>query len=458
MSSSRAGGRWRASLGLHGRLIVVVLLSVGAAIAVLTAAFNVVLAGRLNANADDVLRARSSAELQTLSTVDGRLVVSEAPDEGTSDTSVWVFAGGRELEAPARVPGSLELVARSMVGGPRAQREIAATDTRLLAVPIVDRGRRLGTIVDAVSLEPYEQSERTALIASLTLAAALLIAVAIAARWIVGAALRPVARMTAAADEWSEREPGRRVGLSGSDEIARLGATLDRLLDRAAASLERERRFSSELSHELRTPLARLLTEAQLALRTEREGDEYRKALTQIVASARQLQRMLDALLAAARAEAASEPGSADATSVAQAAVDALAPLAEREGMTVRLVPPVAPLRVAASADLAERALAPVIENGIRYGRSTVTLSLARDGDGSVRFDVRDDGPGVAAGERDRIFEPAVRGAAAVDGHGAGLGLALARRLARVAGGEVEAVANGAGSGGRFSVRMPGGR
>jgi signal transduction histidine kinase len=451
------------SLGLHGRLIVVVLLSVGAAVVVLTAAFNIVLARRLDANANDLLRARASAELHTLSTVNGRLVVSEAPDEGTSDTLVWVFAGDHELEAPARVPRALDVVARSMVGGPRAQRDLAVTDTRLLAVPIVDRGRRLGTIVDAVSLEPYEQSERTALIASLALAAALLIAVAVAARWIVGAALRPVARMTAAADEWSEREPGRRFGLAGSDEIARLGATLDRLLDRAATSLERERRFSSEVSHELRTPLARLLTEAQLALRGEREGGEYREALAQIVSSARQLQRTLDALLAGARAEAASEPGSADATAVAHAAVDAMAALAAREHVEVTLVAPGAPLRVGASADLAERALAPVIENAIRYGRSTVTVSLARNGDGSVQFDVRDDGPGVAPDERERIFEPAVRGEAAgrgpaADAHGAGLGLALARRLARVAGGEVEAVTDGAGTGGRFSVRLPGGR
>jgi signal transduction histidine kinase len=465
VSKSRTGARWRVSLGLHGRLIVVVLLSVGAAIALLTAAFNIVLAGRLNANADDLLRTRASAELQTLSTVNGRLVISEAPDEGTGDTRVWVFAGARELEAPARVERSLEVIVRSMVSGPRAQREIAATDTRLLALPIVDRGQRLGTIVDAVSLEPYEQSERTALIASLALAAALLVAVAVAARWIVGAALRPVAQMTAAADEWSDREPGRRFGLAGSDEIARLGATLDRLLDRAAASLERERRFSAEVSHELRTPLARLLAEAQLALRGDREGGAYREALAQIVSSARQLERTLDALLAAARAEAASEPGSADAAAVARAAVDAMAALAAREHVTVTLDAPAAPLRVGASADLAERALAPVIENAIRYGRSTVTVSVARNGDGSVRFDVRDDGPGVAPDERERIFEPAVRGkaaavpgAAAADARGAGLGLALARRLARVAGGEVEAVPSDARAGGRFSVRLPGGR
>jgi len=66
---------------------------------------------------------------------------------------------------------------------------------------------------------------------------------------------------------------------------------------------------------------------------------------------------------------------------------------------------------------------------------------------------VEDDGPGVGEAERERIFEAGRRGSAARDGEGAGLGLALARRLARSASGDVEAVANGAG--GRFSISLP---
>jgi signal transduction histidine kinase len=109
---------------------------------------------------------------------------------------------------------------------------------------------------------------------------------------------------------------------------------------------------------------------------------------------------------------------------------------------------------VGVDTDVAERVLAPLIENGCRYGRQKVAVTIERD-NGAVRFTVADDGPGVLADEREAIFEPGRRGAANGAGRedGAGLGLALARRLARAAGGDVEAEANGAG--GRFTVRLP---
>jgi signal transduction histidine kinase len=105
-------------------------------------------------------------------------------------------------------------------------------------------------------------------------------------------------------------------------------------------------------------------------------------------------------------------------------------------------------------ADVAERVLAPLIENGCRYGRQKVAVTVERD-NGVVRFTVADDGPGIAADEREAIFEPGRRGTANEPSRadGAGLGLALARRLARAAGGDVEAEANG--TGGRFTVSLP---
>jgi signal transduction histidine kinase len=106
---------------------------------------------------------------------------------------------------------------------------------------------------------------------------------------------------------------------------------------------------------------------------------------------------------------------------------------------------------VGVDAALLERLLAPLAENAARYARSRVEIGGTRGG-GAFCLLVADDGPGVPAGDRDRVFDPGYRGQPD-DGHpGAGLGLALARRLAEAAGGRV-AVADGPG--GRFAVELP---
>jgi signal transduction histidine kinase len=109
-------------------------------------------------------------------------------------------------------------------------------------------------------------------------------------------------------------------------------------------------------------------------------------------------------------------------------------------------------VRVGVDQDLAERILHPVVENALRYGRGRVQVRVTRNGS-SVLFAVDDDGPGVLDDEHEAIFEPAVRGSAGRSSYnGAGLGLALSRRLARAVSGDVEAHP---GSSGQFVVRLP---
>jgi signal transduction histidine kinase len=169
--------------------------------------------------------------------------------------------------------------------------------------------------------------------------------------------------------------------------------------------------------------------------------------------SAAQLARIVEALLAAARYEAGGERGTAEAGAVAAGAVAACDGLAAERGIALELADPDPPLRVGVDADLGERILQPVIENACKYGRGHVRVSIARDR-ASVVYAVEDDGPGVAVEERERIFEPGARGLAGSSNGGAGLGLALARRLAESVAGEVVAVPS---HGGRFLVRLPAG-
>lgn len=438
---------------VRGRLLLTVLVGVGSALALMTLAFNVFVARSLTGSANRLLRERAEDHLAALAKVDGQLREPGAPANGVIESQVWVFIGGQLIERP-RTGGEAQRIARDLAGGPRRRIDVPGHDTRLLAVPIVSEGRRVGTLVAGISLQPYEETRRAALVGSLALSLVLLATVGLAAYWLLARALAPVARMTHAAAAWSDRDLDRRFALGEPhDELTLLAATLDGLLDRLAASLRRERRFTAEVSHELRTPLTRISTQAELALRRDRDAAAYRDALVAILSSARQLTRTVETLVTAAREEAVSERGTSDVYDVALTAADSCRTLSEARNVDIRVERPQAPIRVGVDADVAVRILQPVVENACRYARGHVEIALHRNAS-KVVVDVADDGTGVAEEEIDRIFEPGVRGTAAVRApEGAGLGLALARRLARAVSGEIAAVASAGG--GRFTIRLP---
>ncbi len=440
--------------GLRLRLWLAVVLLTGAALAAAIVGFNVLLAGELDRGADSLARSRASAELDVVQITNGTIVPRETADDAArvGGSRVWIFTAAGAIESPL-APAAVTAAARALTGGPARFVDIPDADVRLFSQPVVVKGARVGTVVTEVSLAPYEQTRKTALVASLLLAALVVLLVAAAAWWLLRASLSPVRRMTRQAADWSEHDPAGRFALGDPhDELTELAATLDTLLERVAASLRHEQRFSAELSHELRTPLAGLIAEAELALRRERDPAEYRASLEQILGSAGKLARTVDALVAAARAEAGSPRGTADALAVVEEVAAACAPLAERLGITITLAPPAGAIRVGIDADLAERILQPVVENACHYGQADVVLTVTRRGT-HVVIEVEDDGPGITAAERESIFEPGSRGSASAATPGAGLGLALARRLARSVSGDIEAAA--AATGARFEIALP---
>jgi signal transduction histidine kinase len=440
-------------LPIRHRLLLVVVLTVGAALAAMIVGFNLLLAHNLSGDADRLARTRASAELGVLAVKNGSMVVVEAPDDLAPDAFVWVYSHGRTIESPT-ASTRVTRAARQLALQAPAYTDVPDASTRLYATPVTESGKRYGAVVAGVSLKPYEQTRRTALYASLGLGAAVLLLVALTARWLLASSLRPVARMTRLASEWSERDLDRRFAIGEPrDELTDLAATLDGLLDRLAASLRREQRFSAELSHELRTPLSRVIAGTELALRRTRTTEEYRSALELVHRNAQQLARTIEALVAAARHESGATRGTADAFTVATAAAEAGSGRAAERDVAVDVAQPERPIRLGVDGDLAERVLQPLVENACRYSRTFVTVSIARQ-NAEIVYRICDDGPGVPTQEQEQIFEPGGQGLAGrTNGDGAGLGLALARRLARSVTGDVTLAPGETGA--TFVVRLP---
>jgi two-component system, OmpR family, sensor kinase len=445
--------------GIRGRLVLVVMGVVGIGLVLLVGAFNLILSHRLDSDVDAVLVARANGQMSSLDVRHGKLVITDVPDEATAESQAWIYAGKRILAAPRAPRHSVNSAANGLAGGPRQYQDVESPDVRLLAQPVVDEGKRVGTVVVAASRTPYESTRHTALVASIVLAVVLILVLGVVARLLLDAALRPVARMTASAAKWSETDLDRRFNLGPpTDELTRLASTLDGLLDRLAAGMRREQRLSAELSHELRTPLAKISTQAQLLTSSpDLETEEHAEAEA-ILRAAEEMREVIDVLMASARAEAGVVGrDSADVADAARASLEAARTDAEERGVAFEVVADsngARPVRATAEPKLVERILAPLVENATRHARTRAVVRVARNGQW-VEVAVEDDGPGVPAGQEATVFEPGFRGSGTGnDNHGgAGLGLSLARRLARSAGGDVQADAGA--DGGRFVVRLP---
>jgi signal transduction histidine kinase len=392
------------------------------------------------AQARSELRGRAEAQLATLRVVHGAVKVHESPNDETLDRRSWVIQGDNVLERPAGISTALDRAAVALARRPLPAQIDGPDDIRLRAVPVL-AGRprmRAGAVVVGYSMAPLERLEKEVLLGSLVFAALILGAGWLATRRALDGALRPVAEMTADAEDWGAHDLDRRFALGPPrDELSGLAATLDGLLGRIASSRRHEQRFASEVAHELRTPLAGLRGRAELALgaRGPDADAERADALRAVVDGSERLSRIIDSLLAVARRELDPSSGSVELAALA------------RELGEVQVAGRVPPAE--GEPEIVRRALAPLVENARRHARSRVWLELSAR-DGRVRLAVRDDGPGLDPELGERAFDPGVRGGA--DGEGAGLGLPLARRLARSCGGDVTA---GTGPGGCFVLELP---
>jgi signal transduction histidine kinase len=262
---------------------------------------------------------------------------------------------------------------------------------------------------------------------------------------------RPMRRLTGAARQIAHGDLDHRAPVEGSAEQRSLAQSFNEMTDKLARAVATEKRFVADASHQLRTPLTGLrlrLEEASLAQTTADAEPDLREGMREVDRMA----GMVDELLALSRAQNGSGPGSElDPVDIADDSVERWQAAARERGVDLVRAHDRAPARVFGAAPDAERALDALIENAILYsGRGRVTVRVnGRD------IEVLDDGPGLASGEEDEVFERFHRGTAGRAGaSGTGLGLSIARQLAERWGGGVTLANRDHGGGARAVLRL----
>ncbi len=282
---------------------------------------------------------------------------------------------------------------------------------------------------------------------------ALLVVVGAVTWWIVGRALRPVEDIREEVERISARELDRRVpDAPGDDEVTRLAATMNRMLDRLQSSQDRQRRLVSDASHELRSPVAAIRQHAEVASQHP-DATQVDALATAVLEETDRLQGLVEDLLVLARLDEGGESAAAE--------VDlddiVLAEAARLRRMTSIDVDTsgVGAGRVYGSAPALERVVRNLTENAVRYALGRVALGLTQ-ADRRVILTVEDDGPGIASPDRERVLERFVRldESRGRGTGGAGLGLAIVSEVTANHGGETTLGESPLG-GLRVQVRLP---
>jgi len=234
----------------------------------------------------------------------------------------------------------------------------------------------------------------------------------------------------------------RRVPLKGSgDEFDRLAQNLNAMLDQIERLMAGMRQVTDNIAHDLRSPLGRLRSRIEVALIEPPSTERYRDVLQQTIGEADHLLATFTALLDIAEAEAGSPRAQMtplDLASFARDLADLYEPVAEEKGLRLTIETGPDPIEIRGDRHMLSRAIANLVENALKYTPTGGTIAVRVTAEGTMaRLTVADDGPGIPAEERDRVFDRFYRLEASRTTEGNGLGLSLARAVVRLHGGTI---------------------
>jgi len=331
------------------------------------------------------------------------------------------------------------------------------TGYRVFATPIRSNGERVGLFQSALAEGPIESTAR-GVAATLTAAGLIALALALPLSYLATRrALSPLRRMAADAEAISHARPGGRIVYRGpGDELGSLASSLNEMLTRLEYAFADQRRFVADASHELRTPVAVVRGNVELLRSGRATGEEADESLEMIEHESVRMSRLLDELLALARLEDTSrvqfQPLEAR-TLLEEAAARGRA-LGDR---TISVDGP-CDMWVMGEPDFLDQALVNVVRNAVAHTHPGGAITLGcHPEDSIVRLAVTDDGPGIPEADLGRVFDRFYRSPTSRrDGTsgGAGLGLAITKRLIELHGGSIHAE-NVEPHGARFVIELP---
>jgi heavy metal sensor kinase len=370
------------------------------------------------------------------------VLLGERPAAQVLDSSGRVSAafGDRVAFAPMIVGHDF---ARAIMGAePIVTRHLGTGSGYRVIASRVRRAGHTEVVVAGVSQAPIDRTTHRMLMLLLIALPVALLATAAGGWWLARRAMRPVDRMTTAAELIGVGRLRERIASPGTrDELGHLASTLNSMLDRIQDAVGEQQRLVADASHELRTPLAVMRAEIDVSMRADNLPESARRVLASVRDEVDRLSATVEDLLTLAAADEGSLAASEeciDLRGVAETVVRALRPLAERRGLTVGVEGE--PAFVAGEPGRMQHALRNLVENAIKFNRpgGAVRVRTWTSAE-SVGVTVEDDGPGVPEELRERIFDRffRVESSRSRQTGGGGLGLAIVREIADAHGGEV---------------------
>lgn len=271
-------------------------------------------------------------------------------------------------------------------------------------------------------------------------------------------ALAPLRDATRAVERIDERNLDARLALRGTaDDVERHAIALNRVLERLENSFVRISAFSADVAHELRTPVNRALNLVDVALLAHSEGADAKEILA-VRDSMEEMRRLIERLLLLSKGDAGRLPLQREAVDLAQLGTDLaelFRPSCEQNRIALEVDAQTGVAIASADAGLLQHALANLFDNALLHTPAGGTIRLeATAGAGTATLALGDSGPGVPERDRERIFDRFTQLDGSRNTQGAGLGLAIARMIARLHGGDLSASASPLG-GARFALRLP---